>query len=216
MQKIRCLVVDDEPLAAGLIEKHLLKFNQFELVASCWNAMEAFEVLKREKIDLIFLDIQMPVLSGIDFVRSLRHPPSIIFVTAYRDYAAESYELDVVDYLVKPITFDRFFRSINKYLAQVENTVQQKTIKATKTSEPDDLSFIYVNTNRRYVKVLFEEVEYIESLKDYIRIHTIRETITTKDKISDFREKSTGLLPASASIIYCKYKKYNGIYYARY
>ena len=189
MQKIRCLVVDDEPLAAGLIEKHLLKFNQFELVASCWNAMEAFEVLKREKIDLIFLDIQMPVLSGIDFVRSLRHPPSIIFVTAYRDYAAESYELDVVDYLVKPITFDRFFRSINKYLAQVENTVQQKTIKATKTSEPDDLSFIYVNTNRRYVKVLFEEVEYIESLKDYIRIHTIRETITTKDKISDFEKK---------------------------
>ena len=173
MQKIKCLVVDDEPLAAGLIEKHLSKFSQFELVASCWNAMEAFEVLKREKIDLIFLDIQMPVLSGIDFVRSLRHPPSIIFVTAYRDYAAESYELDVVDYLVKPITFDRFFRSINKYLAQVENTVQQKTIKATKTSEPDDLSFIYVNTNRRYVKVLFEEVEYIESLKDYVRVKRI-------------------------------------------
>jgi len=99
-----------------LIEKHCSQIPQLEIVASCQNALEAFEILKKERIDLLFLDIQMPVLTGLEFAKSLQHPPSIIFTTAYREYALESYELNVVDYLLKPITFTRFFKAINKFL----------------------------------------------------------------------------------------------------
>lgn len=189
-KKIKCLVVDDEPLAAGLIEKHIQQIPQLELVASCWNALKAFELLKKEQIDLIFLDIQMPVLNGIEFVKSLPNPPSIIFTTAYRDYAVESYELEVVDYLLKPITFTRFFKSINKYLSRLEQNQPNSSIPVPTNNTPSDSEdFIYVNTNRKYVKVLFQEVFYIESLKDYVRIHTENQRITTKDKISEFVEK---------------------------
>ncbi|WP_109298845.1 LytTR family DNA-binding domain-containing protein [Aquimarina sp. AU474] len=186
-KNINCLVVDDEPLAVGLLEKHIKRFSQLNLVATSWNALEAFEVLKTQSIDLIFLDIQMPGLSGIEFVKSLQHPPSVIFTTAYRDYAVESYELDVVDYLVKPITLDRFFKSINKYFDKLEHT--PITYNEPKKIESIDESFIYVNTNRKYVKVLFEEILFVESLKDYIRIQTNDQKITTKDKISLFEKK---------------------------
>jgi len=189
-EKVKCLVVDDEPLAAGLLEKHIQQIPQLQLVASCWNALEAFNILKKESIDLIFLDIQMPVLNGIEFVKSLPNPPSIIFTTAYRDYAVESYELEVVDYLLKPITFTRFFKSINKYLSRLEQKIPNVPVPIpTITSSSETEEFIYVNTNRKYVKVLFREVLYIESLKDYVRIHTKDQRITTKDKISEFIEK---------------------------
>ncbi|MEM8527792.1 MAG: LytTR family DNA-binding domain-containing protein [Bacteroidota bacterium] len=189
-EKIKCLVVDDEPLAARLIGKHIQQILQLELVASCWNALEAFEILKREQIDLIFLDIQMPVLNGIEFVKSLPNPPSVIFTTAYRDYAVESYELEVVDYLLKPITFTRFFKSINKYLSRLEQKQSPVSVPVAKNTSPSETEdFIYVNTNRKYVKVLFREVLYIESLKDYVRIHTENQRITTKNKISELVEK---------------------------
>lgn len=186
-RKIRCLVVDDEPLAIRLLENHIQQFPQLELVASSWNAIEAFDVLKKEAIDLIFLDIQMPGLSGIDFLKSLNNPPAVIFTTAYREYAVESYELDVIDYLLKPVTMDRFFRSINKYL-------DRQTSSSTPTaphspSTPTEEDHIFVNTNRKYVKILFDEVTYVESLKDYVRIHTTEQSITTKDKISEFEKK---------------------------
>ncbi|NER12461.1 response regulator [Leptobacterium flavescens] len=186
-KKVNCLVVDDEPLAADLLEKHIEKFSQLKLVASCWNAIEAFEILKKEPIDLIFLDIQMPGLTGIEFLRSLKNPPSVIFTTAYRDYAVESYELDVVDYLLKPITIDRFFKSINKYLYKV-GSPPDTTVYLKNTETEEDL-FIYVNTNRKYVKIRFEEVLFVESLKDYVCIHTREQDISTKDKISEFEKK---------------------------
>jgi len=189
-QKIRCLVVDDEPLAMRLLEKHILQFPQLELAGSCWNAIEAFEVLKKEAVDLIFLDIQMPGLTGLDFVRSLQHPPAVIFTTAYREYAVESYELDVVDYLLKPITIDRFFRSLNKYLDRTGNAPVATKPSAPASSTED--AFIFVNVNRKYVKVLFHEILYIESLKDYIRIHLPGQSIMTKDKISEFEHKLPG------------------------
>ncbi|MGB0524004.1 MAG: LytR/AlgR family response regulator transcription factor, partial [Flammeovirgaceae bacterium] len=160
---INCLVVDDEPLAAGLLEKHIQQFAQLHLVASCWNAIQAFEILKKERIDLIFLDIQMPGLNGIEFVKSLQNPPSIIFTTAYRDYAVESYELDVVDYLLKPITINRFFKSINKYFDKIAANPTPKQVMAI---DAQPAPFIYVNTNRKYVKIEFNKVLYIESLKD--------------------------------------------------
>lgn len=188
MNKIKCLIVDDEPLAAGLIQKHLAQFNQLECVASCWNAMEAFEILKKEPIDLLFLDIQMPVLNGIDFVKSLRHPPKVIFVTAYRDYAVESYELDVIDYIVKPITFDRFFKAMNKFLNQFE-TKQPQVVKSIENNPTEESNYIYVSSNRKHIKIAFDQVLYIESLKDYVRIHTLEAKVMTKEKISEFIEK---------------------------
>lgn len=189
-EKVQCLIVDDEPLAIQLIQSHIERLPQLEIVAACQNALDAFEVLKKEKIDLIFLDIQMPVLTGIEFVKSLQHPPSVIFTTAYREYAVESYELEVVDYLLKPITFTRFFKAINKYLNQKQ--AAQSTHPAPQTApsvEASEDSFLYVNANKKRIKVWFQEVEYVESLKDYIRIHQASGSITTKEKISEFEQK---------------------------
>ncbi len=185
-KKITCIVVDDEPLAIELLEKHIQHFAQLELIATCWNAIEAFEIVKRTPVDIIFLDIQMPGLSGIQFVKSLQNPPAIIFTTAYREYAVESYELDVIDYLLKPITMDRFFKSITKYFDKVGSPVIQKEIKATVPLEDEH---IYVNTNRKYVKIIFKDVLYVESIKDYVRIHLMDGSISTKDKISAFEQK---------------------------
>ena len=184
---IKCLIVDDEPLAIMLIEKHISQLPQLEIVASCQNALEAFEILKKEPIDLLFLDIQMPVLTGLEFAKSLQNPPSIIFTTAYREYALESYELNVVDYLLKPITFTRFFKAINKYL----NSRQSETTPVTQVTAatPAEPEYIYVNANKKHIKVLFPDILYIESLKDYVRIHTSDQRITTKDKISEFEQK---------------------------
>ena len=184
---IKCLIIDDEPLAIMLIEKHISQLPQLEIVASCQNALEAFEILKKEPIDLLFLDIQMPVLTGLEFAKSLQHPPSIIFTTAYREYALESYELNVVDYLLKPITFTRFFKAINKFL----NSRQQETTPVVQapTAISAEPAYIYVNANKKHIKVLFQDILYVESIKDYVRIHTTDQRITTKDKISEFEQK---------------------------
>ena len=189
--KVKCLIIDDEPLAAALIEAHVQKLPNLEIVAVCINAMEGFEVLKAKSIDLIFLDIQMPLLTGIEFLKSLTNPPKIIFTTAYREYAIESYELEVVDYLLKPISFERFFKAINKYFKTIElNVVIESTVK----KESDIAKFIYVNANKKLHKILFSEILYVESIKDYVRIHIEdKRSIVTKDKISEFEQK----LPSS-------------------
>lgn len=184
--KTKCIIIDDEPLAIALIEDHVSKFSNLEIVATCQNAIEGFEVLKSHQIDLIFLDIQMPMLTGIEFLKSLRNPPKVIFTTAYREYAIESYELDVIDYLLKPISFDRFFKAINKYFKIVET----KSITVIAESKLDDSTrHIYVNMNKKHHKILFADILYAESLKDYVRIHTLDATIITKDKISSFEKK---------------------------
>lgn len=182
--KVQCIIIDDEPLARALIEAHIDKIPNLEVIANCVNALEGFEVLKSRQVDLIFLDIQMPLLTGIEFLKSLSNPPKVIFTTAYREYAIESYELEVVDYLLKPISFDRFFKAINKYFKTVDS--QEK--KEVEVSEKDS-GFMYVNANKKHHKVLFSEILYAESLKDYIQIHTKEATIVTKDKISDFEKK---------------------------
>lgn len=192
-RKINCVVVDDEPLAIGLLEKHIQQFPQLNLVASCWNAVQALEALNQHSVDLLFLDIQMPGLTGLEFAQSLQNPPEIIFTTAYRDYAVESYELNVIDYLVKPITFNRFFKAVNKYFdkvaAQPAPSISHSTSNAVSAPSTEENAFIYVNTNRKYTKVLFEEVLYVESVKDYIKIHTTEQPIITKEKISEFADK---------------------------
>lgn len=184
-KKIQCLVVDDEPLAIALIKKHIEMVPELECVGSCVTPMEAFSTLRSKKVDLIFLDIQMPVISGIEFVKSLEQRPAIIFTTAYREYAVESYELEVVDYLLKPIGFVRFFKAVNKYL-KLEKALEPVQESMTSKAQGD---YIFVNVNRKNVKIHLDEILYIESLKDYLRIHIAAESIVTKEKISEFINK---------------------------
>lgn len=179
---IRCLIVDDEPLAIALIQSHIQQIPQLELIGSCQNALAAFEVLKKEQIALVFLDIQMPVLTGIDFVKSLKEPPAIILTTAHRQYALESYELNVVDYLLKPIPFIRFFKAINKYLDS-RTPISSQTI--AKGQGP---KYIFVNVNKKNLRIAFEEILYVESLKDYLRIVTKSQNVITKRTISSFEK----------------------------
>lgn len=187
--KIRCVVVDDEPLAIELLEKHIEQFSQLQLVASCQQAIKAFEVLNKEPVDLLFLDIQMPGMTGLELVRSLSNPPAIILTTAYREYAAESYELDVVDYLLKPITIHRFMQSINRYMSRTEGGSVTSEQKSATPKGAEEETMMYVNVNRKHVRVIFDEILYVESLKDYVSIHLPDQKITTKNKISDFEGK---------------------------
>lgn len=182
--KTKCMIIDDEPLALQLIESYILKIPNLDIVARCSNAIEGFEILKKQSIDLIFLDIQMPLLTGIEFLNSLQNPPKVILTTAYRDYAPESYELEVVDYLLKPISFTRFFKAIDKYFEKkvtVDTKINHQDISISES--------ILINMNKKYYKVFCRDILYAESLKDYIRIHTSTGKITTKDKISDFEKK---------------------------
>ncbi len=157
---IRTIIVDDEPLALQVLENHISQFPNIELVAKCKNAIEANKILNEENIDLICLDIKMPQISGIDFLKSLKNPPCVIFTTAYDKYAIESYDLDVVDYLLKPISFDRFFKAINK--------VSEALSLNQESGTHDD--YFYVKADKKLIKVKYDDILYIEGLKDYVII----------------------------------------------
>ncbi|RAJ87780.1 DNA-binding LytR/AlgR family response regulator [Chitinophaga dinghuensis] len=160
---IRCIAVDDEPLIRELLEDNIRQIPYLELVATCSNATEALAVLQTENIDLIFLDIQMPRLNGISFLQSLPHPPMVIFVTAYEQYAIEGYNLQIVDYLLKPFSFERFLKACNR--AQELFKMRQPVLP---TIFPPSF---FVNVEYTLVKINPEEVLYVEALKDYIKIH---------------------------------------------
>jgi DNA-binding LytR/AlgR family response regulator len=157
---MRCLIVDDEPLARELLEDNIRKVPFLELTGSCSNALEALEVMHRERIDLIFLDIQMPGINGIQFIQTLKQPLLVIFITAYEKFAIEGYNLDVVDYLLKPVAFDRFLKATNK--------AQELYSLRSKTASPD---FIFVHADYNLVKISFTDIIFIEGLKDYVKIH---------------------------------------------
>jgi DNA-binding LytR/AlgR family response regulator len=182
---IRCLIIDDEPLAIEVIKSHLSQLTGIDLVGTFANVIEAMEVIKTGNIDLIFLDIEMPLLSGIDFVKTIPNVPKVIFTTAYRHHAIDSYELDVVDYLLKPISFGRFFKAVNKFKAQLKLPLAMQS-PSEETVVNDHL---YVNVNKKYVKIKFEEMLYIESIKDYVKIHIASGNVVTKDALSNFEEK---------------------------
>ncbi|PCI31192.1 MAG: DNA-binding response regulator [Flavobacteriaceae bacterium] len=183
--KYKCLIIDDEKLARGLIATHLSQLDDFEVVASCSSAIEASKILLEETIDLIFLDIEMPVLKGTDFLKNLVHKPMVIFTTAYRDYAIEGFELNAVDYILKPITFQRFFKAIERFRV-LQNTMVPSPI-ITKAVPKD--SYIYIRKDRKQVKVFLDSIRYIESFKDYIKIHLNKESHITKYSISSFEKK---------------------------
>lgn len=181
--KIKCLVVDDEPLAIRLIEKHIAKIDNLEVVATCNTALKAFEILNLQKIDLMFIDIKMPNITGIEFLKNLKNPPKTILTTAYRDYAIEGYDLGVVDYLLKPITFERFLKAVDKFLSETA-----KSEVKSKESVPDD--FILVKSGIKNYKINMNDIVYIESLKDYIKINMIGDkNITSKYKIGDIQQE---------------------------
>jgi DNA-binding LytR/AlgR family response regulator len=182
--KVKCLLVDDEPLAIKLLENHISKIASFEVVATCNNAMKALEILNTQQIDLLFLDIKMPTMTGIDFLKSLRNPPKTIFTTAYREYALESYDLDVADYLLKPITFDRFFRAVERYFRELKPVQASISIPKTATE-----TIIQIKSGTKYHKVIVSDISYIESLKDYVKIHTESKSIVSKQKISDLEKE---------------------------
>ncbi len=186
--KTRCLVIDDEPLAIEVIESYIQKIPKLEIVAKCTNPINAFEVLRKNQIDLIFLDIQMPQLNGIEFLKTLKNPPKVIFTTAYRDYALEGYELGAVDFLLKPFSFGRFMKAVNKIYTQPPNYVSSSTPKV-KEIRPSKEPFIYVKSEKKMVKVYIKDILYVESLKDYVAIHTADKKMVTKQKISYMEEK---------------------------
>src|SRR5690606_27404839 len=182
--KLRCLIVDDEPLALDVLETFVERLENLELVCRCNNAVEAYNCLQTEHIDLMFLDIQMPKLTGIDFVKSIPNPPKVIFTTAYRDYAVDSYELNAVDYLLKPISFDRFLKAVAK-VTPAEPKAATLPATGSSPSEPDYKdAFIYLKADKKMVKVMLSDILYIESLKDYIRVKTETKEIISYQKIS--------------------------------
>jgi DNA-binding LytR/AlgR family response regulator len=185
--KTKCLIVDDEPLACELMRGHIEKLENFEIVADCHNAMKALSVLREKHVDLIFMDIQMPQITGIEFLKTLKHPPKVIFTTAYREYALEGFELDVVDYLLKPITFERFLKSVNKYYQMCQDQIQ--VVPGSATEKGQEESFIYVKENKKVIKVYLTEIRYIEGLSEYVQIYTEKRKIITKTSMALMEEK---------------------------
>ena len=195
---VSCLVVDDEPPALEVLRKYIAAVPSLVLAGTCNNAVEALSTLQEKRVDLMFLDIQMPQLLGTDFIRTLKKPPKIIFTTAHRKFAVEGFELDAVDYLLKPISFERFLKGVNKVM---EVSAQRPDItrlsdntqeKRTNLAE----SFIHFRADRKILKVSLDDILYVESLKDYIKVVTKTKTIITKQSISSLEEN----LPAFAFI----------------
>ena len=181
---ISCLIIDDETIAREVIATHLSKIENINVIASCKNAIEAFNYISNHTIDLVFLDINMPEISGISFAKSINKDIKIIFTTAYRDYAVEGFELQAVDYLLKPVSFERLLKAVNTYF-EVYNKPSESPQNQTESSY-----FMFVRSDRRMLKIAFNEITYIESYSDYIKIHlNDKTTIVTRETISAVEAK---------------------------
>jgi DNA-binding LytR/AlgR family response regulator len=185
---INVIIVDDEPLALDVLETYIDKIPDLNLVKKCSNALEANAALKEHDIDLMFLDIQMPQLTGIDFLRTLAKPPKVIFTTAYANYAVEGFELNAVDYLLKPISLDRFMKAVNKAQEQIslENQDAAPTPLAAVVEEED---FIFVKADKKLIKVNYRDIVYIEGLKDYVIIRLMSSRIITLQTMKSLEQK---------------------------
>lgn len=186
---IRCIAVDDEPLALDIIADYVAKIPELTLVASTTNAIEALTLVQNGAVDLVFLDVQMPELTGIQFVKIINGKCDVILTTAYPQYALDGYELNVVDYLLKPIAFDRFYRSVQKVL----NAKTAKIPEASVTLPGDAVDFFFVKTEHKIQRVDLDNIRYIEGLKDYISIYTAAERIVTLQNMKKMEE----ILPAN-------------------
>ena len=189
---LNCLIVDDEPLARNLLKEYVQKVSYLNLIGTCSDALEAADALRNNTVDLLFLDIQMPDLTGIALLKSLQRKPMVILTTAYSEYALESYDLDVVDYLLKPVTLERFLRAVDKAAERTvpEQGSQQKAV--TEKASP----YIFVKDGTKLVKVGLEDIRYIEGLKDYVTIHTKERKIISLQRLKALEEQ----LPADRFI----------------
>jgi DNA-binding LytR/AlgR family response regulator len=181
MKKLRCLLVDDEPPALDVLRSYVESTPMLELVGECNHAVSAFEFLQDKKVDLLFLDVNLPKLSGTDFVKALNNPPKIIFTTAHKDFAVDGFELGAVDYLLKPFSLERFWKAVQRATSSDESTI------ANKHAITND-RFLYFRADRKMVKVMVDEILYVESLKDYVKIFLSGRQIITKQTISSVEE----------------------------
>lgn len=171
--KKKCVIVDDEPLARKLLIKYIQKIEELELVGECKNIIQLHQLLDKESIDLIFLDIEMPLIKGTEFLRTFESSAKVIFTTAHKDYAFEAFELNVVDYLLKPISFSRLFASVRKYFSLIDNDLPQIPIN----------NFLTISINRRKVNINCSDIIYVESMKDYVNIYTQDKSYKTKQTL---------------------------------
>jgi DNA-binding LytR/AlgR family response regulator len=183
---IKCIIVEDELLAQQVIQAHLQKTDQFELVGICNNALEAMDMLNDREVDLIFLDIQLPGMTGLHFLRTLEDAPLVVLTTAYSEYALESYEFNVIDYLLKPISYERFSKTVNKIKEGRLFSQEPKD----KSGSPQD--HIFIKSNSKFFKVNFSEIMYVEGMKDYLKIYTPEYKLITHQTMSEMEK----LLPA--------------------
>jgi DNA-binding LytR/AlgR family response regulator len=173
---IRCIIVDDEPLAQDILETHIRRFGRLELVARCAHALDAFQLLQKEPVDLMFLDIRMPSISGIEFLKALKNPPEVIFTTAYMEFAHTGFEMDAIDYLLKPISYERFEKSMRKLF---------RTLPEEKTAVKE---YTYFKVSGKLVKVLHTDLLYAQSVKDYIQLRTTRGSLLTHMTMKNLAE----------------------------
>ena len=179
--KLNCLLIDDEPPALQILARYISSINGMEIAGQCKNAIEALDVLHQKEVDVIFLDIKMPRILGTDFLKNLSNPPKVIFVTAYRDYAVDGFELDAVDYLVKPVSFERFFKAITK----LNRLMGLEMSTAVADYKPNAEAFVYLKVDRDMKKIFLDEIVYIESWKDYVKVFfTSGKNILVKQPIS--------------------------------
>ena len=179
---IRCLIIDDEPPAREILRRYIDNIPHLQLMAECSNAVQALSFLQQKEVDLIFLDIRMPQLNGNEFLKILKNPPKVIFTTAYPEYALEGYELDVVDYLLKPVKFDRFLKAVNKAFELNHRSNGEIPVQAEDNKKENP--FVYFRAERKMIKVMLNDILYIESMKDYIKVVTVNGNIITKQSIT--------------------------------
>jgi len=188
-QTATCLVVDDEPMARDVIRRYVEKVPGLQLAGECTNAIDALVFLQQQNVDLIFLDVRMPELLGTEFVQSLRNPPKIIFTTAFKEYALDGFELDAVDYLLKPVRFERFLKAVNKAFPKKESNQGNGAEDSDRNKGKD---FIYLRVDKKLVKIILSDVLYIESARDYVKVFMSNKTYITRQTISSIEAMLSG------------------------
>lgn len=185
--KLNCVIVEDEPLARNLLVEYVRKVPSLNLIEACSSPLAALEVLRNHSVDVLFLDVQMPELTGISLLKVLQKRPLVILTTAYSEYALQGYELDVVDYLLKPITFERFLRAVDKVVQRLESKSTPAVVE--KPQSVVDQPFVFVKDGTKLVKVVFDEILYVEGLKDYVTIHTKNQKIVSLQRLKTLEEQ---------------------------
>lgn len=182
MVKFKCIIVDDEPIAIRIIKNHLSNFEEFEVIAECANAIEAMKALREEQVDLIFLDIEMPTLTGLELLKTQTNLPEVIFTTAHRNYAVDAFDVNALDYLLKPISFERFTKAINRFLDIQIKPHKPKNIK-------DETDWMMLKVDKKSLRINFSDISYIESMADYVIVHSMGKKLVTKERISQLEKK---------------------------